>query len=304
MITNKDFEIIREEIKKLKKRKPKIMIQIPEGLKSEATKLIDTLSEFCEPILELDPCYGACDIRCEEAKIMKCDAILHIGHIKFYRDIDCDIPIIYYPLNIDVEIPEEELEKIPFKRVGLISTVQHISSLEKIKNALENKNKKVIIGGEILGCWTANVKRIERNVDCFLLVSSGRFHALGIKTEKPVYIFDPERGIVEEIDKSEEISRLKVLYARLDKLKNSKKIGLIVSRKPGQFYNDWKKIKEKLENMGKKVYVLMMDYITNDKLMGLDVDVLINTACPRLFDDHLDKPLINLEDLLKFISSK
>lgn len=308
MINQTHIEEMKKEIqilsKNLGKEKLRILLQIPEGLKPEITILIDSLSECCDIILSADPCYGACDLRCKEAIMLNCDAILHIGHTKFYRDIQCEMPIIYFPLTIDVEIPKKELEKIPFKKIGLLATVQHVGSLERIKASLEEIKKEVVIGGEILGCWTANAKRIEGDVECFLLVASGKFHAIGLKTEKPVYIFDPERSSVEEINKSEEIKRMKVAYATLEKLREAKKVGILLSRKPGQFYNDWTSIKEMLEKMNKKVYIMIMDRITNDKLLGIDVDCFINTACPRITEDTFDKPIINIEDVVKFLPIK
>lgn len=301
MITQHHIEEMKKEIRKLAdklgKSRLKLLLQVPEGLKTEVTMLMDSLSKCCEVILAADPCYGACDLRCEEAKTLGCNAILHVGHVKFYKDIKCDMPVIYFPLTIDVEIPKEEIKKIPFKRIGLLATVQHAGSLEKIKSSIEESGKEAIIGGEILGCWIANAKRIENDVECFLLIASGKFHAIGLRTEKPVYVFDPERKRIEEIDKSDEIKRMKVMYARLEKLREAKKVGILLSRKPGQFYENYEKLKEKLEKMGKKVYVLIMDRITNEKLLGIDVDCFINTACPRIVENKFDKPVVNVGEL-------
>ncbi len=307
MIRQEHVEKIKSEIeavrKKMRKNRLKILLQIPEGLKPEAIKLIDSLSDFCDVIMSAEPCYGACDLRCEEARLLGCDVILHIGHIKFYKDVNCEVPVIYFPVDIDVTVPIDELEKIPCKKVGLVSTVQHLKSLEKIKLSLEKIGKKGVVGGEVLGCWFYNAKKIEDKVDCFLLVASGRFHALGLKTEKPVFIFDTERNKIEKIDDREKIKMMKIVYARLEKLRTSKRIGIILSKKPGQFYREYEKLKEKLENMGKKVYILIVDRITNEKILGLNLDILINTACPRIVEDKFDKPIINVEDVMKFLTT-
>ena len=40
-----------------------------------------------------------------------------------------------------------------------------------------------------------------------------------------------------------------------------------------------------------------MDEIRDDKLLGLDVDAFVNTACPRIVEDKFSKPILNPEDL-------
>ena len=49
-----------------------------------------------------------------------------------------------------------------------------------------------------------------------------------------------------------------------------------------------------------------MDYISEEKLLGLEVDALINTACPRLsIDDFISykKPLLNYNEV-KYVLGK
>ena len=61
------------------------------------------------------------------------------------------------------------------------------------------------------------------------------------------------------------------------------------------------KIKKSLENRGKRAYILIMDQITPEKIMGMKLDALINTACPRLSDDYkmFGKIILNPEDVSK-----
>ena len=62
-------------------------------------------------------------------------------------------------------------------------------------------------------------------------------------------------------------------------------------------------MKEKLEKAGKNVWILVADEITPEKLMGLNIEVLVNTACPRIRDDwkSLGKTVINAEDVEKVV---
>jgi diphthamide biosynthesis enzyme Dph1/Dph2-like protein len=56
-------------------------------------------------------------------------------------------------------------------------------------------------------------------------------------------------------------------------------------------------MKEKLENLGKKVYIAVIDEVKNDKFLGIKVDFLINFACPRIIEDKFDLPILNARDI-------
>ena len=295
-----DSENLRELINIVSKRskhKSKILLQIPEGLKYNAIEIIDNLKRLGhDVVLSAEPCYGACDIKDYEAKKMGCDLILHLGHKKFYKKFKTIVPVIYFPIKLSVKYNPAELKKISYKKIGLISTIQHVETLKDISRDLKNIGKSSVIGGEILGCYTKNASKIEKNVDCFLFVGSGEFHASGLVTEKPVYIFDLEKNKVRLINK---MKRLKILHANLAKLDDAKKVGILISTKKGQFFdlNRIEKLKNRLKKMNKKAYVLVMDNITNEKLTGLKIDYFINTACPRIVENVFDKPVINARDL-------
>jgi len=283
--------------KKIEKPETRILLQIPGGLKTEATKIVEEIQKLGhEVILSAEPCFGACDIRDEEAKQFGCDFIIHLGHNKFYKPFKVKVPVIYFPIRLNVSYNKNELKKIPYKKIGIVSVVQHLDILKNISEELRKINKKPVIGGQILGCWHENAKKIENKVDCFLFIGSGEFHPLGIKTEKSVYCFDLEKNEIRIVNK---MKRLKILHANLAKLDDAKTVGILVSTKKGQFlgFDTIKKLKNKLEKMGKKVYILTMDNITNEKLLGLKIDFFIDTACPRLVEDNFDKPIINAEDL-------
>ena len=60
-------------------------------------------------------------------------------------------------------------------------------------------------------------------------------------------------------------------------------------------------IKKKLESKGKKAWILAMDQVTPEKIMGMKFDVLVNCACPRMNEDTklFKKPILNPEDVDK-----
>ena len=72
---------LEKAIKTIKKEKPKtILIQLADGLKPQATKIVDKLQKHTKAkiYISLDSCYGACDI-----PKVKVDLIIHFGHNKF-----------------------------------------------------------------------------------------------------------------------------------------------------------------------------------------------------------------------------
>ncbi|MBU0530634.1 MAG: diphthamide synthesis protein, partial [Nanoarchaeota archaeon] len=75
-----------------------------------------------------------------------------------------------------------------------------------------------------------------------------------------------------------------------------------LTTKPGQMIlTKAEEIKKKLEEKGKRAYILVMNQITPEKILGIDVDVLINCACPRMDEDFalFKKPILNPEDVDK-----
>ena len=81
-MNNYNFELDRiiEEIKKNNAKT--IGLQFPEGLKKYAVKIADEIEKNTnsKAIIFIDPVYGACDTKEEDAKILGIDLIFHFGH--------------------------------------------------------------------------------------------------------------------------------------------------------------------------------------------------------------------------------
>ncbi len=296
----------------VKNRKAKrIYLQVPEGLKTKVQGFADIFEkEGIETIISCESMWGACDLRDHEGKVLGCDLLIHIGHAQF-GDLKSEIPVLYVPFNIEFDpIPtlEKEFNKIEkYKSFNIVSTAQHVDCLPAVKGFLENKNKKVFLGkpslskkpGQILGCDQSAA--LEGDAKCILFIGSGKFHPLGIarKTEKPVFILSTDTNTIEDF--SYEMDKwLRIKLAQIEIAKESKNFGIVVSTKPGQMYiRQAEVLKKKLDGMGKKSWILVMDFITKEKLMGLKLDVLVNCACPRLDEDsHLFSiPVLNPEDV-------
>lgn len=286
-----------------KRRAKKVLLQVPEGLKTGVQNLIDFLeNNGVGCVLSLEPCFGACDLRDHEAKLLGCDTLLHIGHADL--GLKTDVPVVYYEYLIDYDfIPllKMVIKKIRFRKICLVSTVQFQKSLESAKKFLGKNGFVVKIADPILGCDASNAKAYERMVECYLFVGSGRFHPLGLqeKTTKPVLFLDIENRLLEDL--SEEKDKMEIKKGlRIEKAKGLRSFGIVVSTKPGQLrLKEAGTIKRKLAKTGKKVYMLAADQLTPEKLLGLKIDVLINTACPRMREDseQFGKVILNPEDV-------
>ena len=96
----------------------------------------------------------------------------------------------------------------------------------------------------------------------------------------------------------------KKILIRQKKFEYAQTIGLLVSFKRGQFKKNIFGLKEKIEREEKTVYILAMDFIAKEKMLGVDVDMIVNTACPRIEEDDIfGVPVINVEDI-HFSSAK
>jgi 2-(3-amino-3-carboxypropyl)histidine synthase len=301
------------KLKRLKAKK--VFIQVPEGLKMMVLDFSKSLEKSgLTTYISVDPCFGACDLKDREAKALGCDAFLHIGHSDY--GLKPALPVIYEEYRIEFDPTPLLRKNLPilksFKRIGLATTVQYLSSLAKASTFLKKQGKKVILGtpskgghpGQILGCDYSSAKTIEPGVDCFLFLGTGTFHPLGlaIGIDKPTLFLDFES--TELIDMAQEKRNLqKLRYAHIAKASQARNFGILVSTKPGQAHPKMaEQAKEKLESLGRRAWILVADMITPEKLTGLQVEALVNTACPRIREDAklFKKPIISPEDIVFF----
>ncbi len=202
------------------------------------------------------------------------------------------------------------LKNLTGKTIGLATTVQHIHEISEAKNILEKEGFKVILAksqknvanqgikanhlGQVLGCDASNS---SQKVDSWLYIGTGQFHpiAIALETNVPVYALDPFSKKIEQISAKTWLARK---AAKLSKLKDAKKVGIILSTKPGQYKPKLvDKLRKKLE--GKETFTFIADLIQSNELLNFpDIDIWINTACPRLVDDKWPKTMINADWLL------
>ncbi|MFP4568309.1 MAG: diphthamide biosynthesis enzyme Dph2 [Candidatus Woesearchaeota archaeon] len=303
---------LKEELEKLKKEIKKedspIAIQLPEGLKQFTTLVLDELAEY-EPIIFVDPMFGACDLKDDDALKFGCKLLVHFGHAAMgkQRIKTIFVPVTYRFNTEELTFIIEEIENLGDKKINLTTTINYLDEMPKIKKALSDKNIEVLESqstthiqkNHILGCDSSTI--VDKNYT-IVYVGDGDFHPnnLGFVFEKTkVYVVNP---IIREV-KLLEINDLfvKQRYALVAKAMRCNTFGIFVSSKHGQFRLRFAKyIKKKLENMGKKAYLFGCNYVNEDYVEGIKVDCYVNTACPRIaYDDHanFNKPIITPQEV-------
>lgn len=300
---NFDFEEERVKQEILKLGAKKVLIQLPEGLKPSAPYLANLIEKTgALPIVSADPCYGACDLATAEAESLGVDLIVHYGHsklIKYER-----VPTIYVEARATVNVEAATERALPlmekWRKIGLVTTVQHVQTLDSIREILLRASKTVVIGdagrlsypGQVIGCEYSNARSIAKDAEAFLFIGGGRFHALGValSTSKPTIVADPYEKRAYSID--QEAQRvLKQRWASIEEALKAKIFAVLIGLKLGQKrFDEALKIKEKLEKNGKTVHLFAAKEITPDVLMEFPmVDAYVNTACPRISLDETSK---------------
>lgn len=310
---NFDFEeeqIIAEITKRNAKR---VLLQMPEGLKSEGPRLARIIEKIgVLPILSGDPCYGACDLPDIEAERFEIDIIFHFGHARILRNEK--VPTIYVDVRSTVKINkviEASLSLLKnYQRIGLVTTVQHIQTLKSVKDILVGAGKTVLVGdsntmpysGQIIGCDYSAVKSIAADVDAFLFVGGGRFHAIGValSTTKPTFLANPFDQKAYALD--DQVNKLlQQHWISIQRAKKAKIFGILVGLKPGQEnFESALKIKELIEKKEKHAVIFLISEILPKTLMEFPtIDAYINTACPRIsFEAPLKflKPVLTINE--------
>lgn len=291
-----DFEEerIKQEIAKLEAKR--VLLQMPEGLKPEGPRLAKIIEETgALPIISADPCYGACDLATCEAERLEIDLILHFGHVKQVKHEH--VPTVYVEARATVKVTEAVEKAIPllgkYDKIGLATTVQHVQTLDEAREILGLAGKTVVVGdagrvhysGQVIGCDYSNVKSVVSDVEAFLFIGGGRFHALGIalSTYKPTVIADPYENRAYSIDKEAQ-TVLKQRWGCIQEARQAKTFGVLIGLKQGQKrLNEALKIKEIAEKYGKTAFLFAVREILPEALIEFpSIDAYVNTACPRV----------------------
>ncbi len=300
----------------------RILVQLPDGLKNEGTRLAGLVraKTGADVFVSAVPAWGACDLSLDAAVRLKADLLVHYGHNEFLRDASHGVPVVYIPARSNHEIipvVEKAVSILQGRNIGIATTIQHLHKLPEAVRLLEAKGFNVHVPGrgpwshetgQVLGCDYFGLKRIQSEVDSFLMIGS-YFHGLGaaLSVDKPTVLADPYDGTVKILDHDRD-RIIRQRYAMVDKARMASNFGIIVSTKPGQSNPQIAlSILKQIEEAGKKAVILYSDEIVPQKLLDFtDIDVFVDTACPRLaLDDpeRFPKPIITRDEILVAIGA-
>jgi len=200
-----------------------------------------------------------------------------------------------------------DFSKLP-KRIGLLYTIQFRDTALDVKNRLEQLGKKVFMArgargkheGQVLGCDAGAAIYIIEDVDCFLFISSGKWHAeriaLSLTKDRPFFVLTSEG--LEKIDSS---ALKKSRETALKKFILADRIGLIVSTKPGQEnLKNAQELMARLEQEGKQAFLFISDMINPSEFENFKIGFWINTACPGLAFDFPN--MLNIAEVYKYLN--
>lgn len=310
-----DFEEerVKQEIQRIGARR--VLLQLPEGLKPEAPRLARTVEKTgALPIVSADPCYGACDLATQEAESLGVDLIIHYGHSKLVKHEP--IPTIYVEARATLSVNEAVEKALPmlekWRRIGLATTVQHVQTLDSVRETLIRAGKTVVVGdtgrlgyaGQVIGCDYSNARSIAKAVEAFLFIGGGRFHAVGValSTLKPTIVADPYGCEAFSVD--DEARRImRQRWSSIEEAQKAKTFGVLVGLKLGQkSLEQALETKRKLEEKEKAAYLFAVRELIPEVLTEFPtIEAYVNTACPRLSVEdaqRFNRPVLSKNETL------
>ncbi len=301
----------------------KVLIETPLGFKGVGLELVRYLSKKgFNAYLNGRSVWGACDF----SAVSDYQLIIHLGHAlppNIFHIINNNLRIVEQERNDDViSIKIRNNSQVVFAAVYYKPQPELLARLrENVKGIVEANHGMLIAyalpyrlyAREIAGMFGLSIAP-GPITGCFiqfpisspvLFIGSGYFYPLTFKLLRPratVYLLDVFRNVVEDM---EYVYRryLAMKVKALDEFKNARLVGIVVSRKPGQLRQDLvNPLIKRIRELGKDFVIIDLDEISPDLINNLPVDAVINTACPRVGIDDLDrfiKPVVNAGDILK-----
>ena len=84
---NLEINKIIKQIKAIKKKKPVVLLQFPDGLKRKALEVVDEIwgKTNAQILIWMESCYGGCDVPVLGKLEKKIDLIVQFGHTEFKK---------------------------------------------------------------------------------------------------------------------------------------------------------------------------------------------------------------------------
>jgi 2-(3-amino-3-carboxypropyl)histidine synthase len=207
-------------------------------------------------------------------------------------------------INLEKVIAYFKNRKI--EKVCLFYPLQYKNICDEIGKSLQKYF--YVVKKQITGC---NIEL--ENVDAYVYVGDGLFHPLSIIKEqidnfimknksfeielKPVFILNKSLRLIEKSEIENQINCIKARWLNFNK---ARKIGVLVSVKPGQQnLKQALEIKNRLREIKKEAFLFLCNEINQNEFMNFDIDFWINTACPQLsVENH--KNMCNAKEFFIF----
>jgi 2-(3-amino-3-carboxypropyl)histidine synthase len=269
-----------------------VALQFPAGLARQAPEVAAALRDAgFWVIISGDPCYGACDLALDT--LAHADVLVHFGHAPLEERPD----VIYEPVRIDfdVSVLSRALPVLESRRIGLVTTVQHVHLVSAMVAYLAEHGIEAVVApgdrrtplpGQVLGCNFAAARATGR--DEILFVGTGVFHPTGIQlaTRSRVVALDPFTGEARTVDASRLVRRRAAVMAKAD---GAGSFGIIVSTKSGQ---QRMALARRLAALSDRAVLVAMREVSPAGMLDLGFGAYVNTACPRLaYDDQIRFPV-------------
>lgn len=282
---------ISKEIKKYKK----IGLQIPEGLRTVASEIIERIEEYGPNVfLWGEPTYGACDLADGPFADIKIEALIHMGHLPMpYHSDSYKIPVFFVPVRHsgDLELKKESIDKVKeilSDKIGIVSTAQHLHLIDSLKNELKKEGidaqtseggPRIAAAAQLLGCNSSVARKMK--VDGFLYLGTGMFHPLtvALSTGKPVVNIDPHTA---EVTVTNPDLFLRQRYAAIHAAYEAKRWAIMFSTQIGQKRMDLtEKLVESLKKRNCQVLTIGGIHQSPEQIAGLNIEAATVTSCPR-----------------------
>ena len=198
---------------------------------------------------------------------------------------------VAYFVPVYYRVPETALNELDMD-IPSDSYVYYPLPYRLIAESLTEKFGLRLLSEPMTGCW---VPRYPDKPS--LVVASGLFYPLTLKLLNPdaqVFALDPFSKRLQDVDAS--FKRLAGLKAKAWLSGGS--VAILVTGKPGQMVS-----RETINQVASRLgaVVVEVDEASPELIDDLPVDYVVNTACPRIGFDDLDrisKPMLNIGEVL------
>lgn len=299
----------------------RIMLQIPDGLKPEVFRIFSRFSKEFDVVVSGEPFYGACDLGNLSGE-RSIDCVVQFGH-SIMPNVNYPVPVIFieWMLEKKLDLGSISLEKIGeggYRRIGLLCSIQYCDHMVELSEILRERGFTVFIGdadrrmsrpGQVLGCNFSAAHSVSAMVDCYIVVSTGIFHAIGVQlsTSKETFLLDLNSMELTSMREQADLF-LRKRYARIEKALDARRFCVAMNTKIGQRREPLTRlIIRKIGELGREAVLVTTDNVVPSDFVNMRCDAVIFTGCPRVSMDDQEKfpmPILTPPEFLNLFGFK